>query len=230
MDQFNQNKIKVLVVEDNPDLNDLLRDTLVTRGFQVTTVDTAEKGLDILSTEEFRLIILDWELPGKSGLELCAAARTQGVSSSILFLTARSDIDDRLSGLDTGGDDYLTKPFEMREMLARISALLRRAPTPPRTVLRHGAIELDKERNSVSVNGSPVSFTTQEIAILDLLLSQPSRVFSIDEIIRQAWQTDSEGSNQAVRSAIMRIRTKLNPDDDNPVIVSIKGVGYKFGP
>jgi two-component system, OmpR family, manganese sensing response regulator len=221
---------KVLVVEDNAELNELLRETLTARGFVVTAVDSAEKGLDLLAREEFRLILLDWELPGKSGLDLCAAARAQGVVSSILFLTARSDIDDKVAGLDSGGDDYLTKPFEMREMLARVKALLSRPSILSRTVISIAGVELDKEHHTVKVKGIPVKITSQEFAILDLLMTHPGRVYSPDEILNQAWKTDAEGSNQAVRSAIMRIRAKVNPDDDTDVVVSVKGVGYKFGP
>jgi OmpR-family two-component system manganese-sensing response regulator len=221
---------KVLVVEDNLELNDLLCDTLTSHGYAVTAVFNAEDGLDLLSREDFRLILLDWELPGKSGLDLCAAARAQGMVSSILFLTARSDINDKIAGLDTGGDDYLTKPFEMREMLARVRALLSRPSALSRTTISIAGVQLDKENNTVSVNGKPVKLTPQEYSILNLLMTHPSRVYSADEILEKAWKTDAEGSNQAVRSAIMRLRSKLDSDEDKEVIISVKGVGYKFGP
>lgn len=221
---------KVLVVEDNLELNDLLCDTLTSHGYTVTAVSNAEDGLDLLSREDFRLILLDWELPGKSGLDLCAAARAQGLVSSILFLTARSDINDKVAGLDSGGDDYLTKPFEMREMLARVRALLSRPSTLSRTVISIAGVQLDKENNTVSVNGKPVKLTSQEYSILNLLMTHPSRVYSVDEILDKAWKTDATGSNQAVRSAIMRLRSKIDSAEDSEVIISIKGVGYKFGP
>lgn len=221
---------KVLVVEDNLELNDLLCDTLTSHGYAVTAVSNAEDGLDLLSREDFRLILLDWELPGKSGLDLCAAARAQGLVSSILFLTARSDINDKVAGLDTGGDDYLTKPFEMREMLARVRALLSRPSALSRTVICIAGVQLDKENNTVTVNGKPVKLTPQEYSILNLLMTHPSRVYSADEILEKAWKTDAEGSNQAVRSAIMRLRSKIESDEDTEVIISVKGVGYKFGP
>lgn len=221
---------KVLVVEDNLELNDLLCDTLTSHGYAVTAVSNAEDGLDLLSREDFRLILLDWELPGKSGLDLCAAARAQGLVSSILFLTARSDINDKVAGLDTGGDDYLTKPFEMREMLARVRALLSRPSALSRTMISIAGVQLDKENNTVSVNGKPVKLTPQEYSILNLLMTHPSRVYSADEILEKAWKTDAEGSNQAVRSAIMRLRSKLDSNEDKEVIISVKGVGYKFGP
>lgn len=221
---------KVLVVEDNLELNDLLCDTLTSHGYAVTAVLNAEDGLDLLSREDFRLILLDWELPGKSGLDLCAAARAQGLVSSILFLTARSDINDKVAGLDTGGDDYLTKPFEMREMLARVRALLSRPSALSRTVICIAGVQLDKENNTVTVNGKPVKLTPQEYSILNLLMTHPSRVYSADEILEKAWKTDAEGSNQAVRSAIMRLRSKIESDEDTEVIISVKGVGYKFGP
>lgn len=221
---------KVLVVEDNLELNDLLCDTLTSHGYAVTAVLNAEDGLDLLSREDFRLILLDWELPGKSGLDLCAAARAQGLVSSILFLTARSDINDKVAGLDTGGDDYLTKPFEMREMLARVRALLSRPSALSRTVICIAGVQLDKENNTVTVNGKPVKLTPQEYSILNLLMAHPSRVYSADEILEKAWKTDAEGSNQAVRSAIMRLRSKIESDEDTEVIISVKGVGYKFGP
>ncbi len=221
---------RVLVVEDNPELNELLTETLTSKGFAVTSVFTAESGLEMLLKEEFRLILLDWELPGKSGLDLCAAARAQGVVSSILFLTARSDVGDKVAGLDSGGDDYLTKPFEMREMLARVRALLSRPSALTRTVISIAGIDLNKEDHSVAVNGKKVKITPQEFSILSLLMSQPSRVYSTDEILDKAWKTDAEGTDQAVRSAIMRIRAKIDPEQDSEVIVSVKGVGYKLGP
>lgn len=221
---------KVLVVEDNLELNDLLCDTLTSHGYAVTAVLNAEDGLDLLSREDFRLILLDWELPGKSGLDLCATVRAQGLDSSILFLTGRSDINDKVAGLDTGGDDYLTKPFEMREVLARVRTLLSRPNALSRTVISIAGVQLDKENNTVSVNGKPVKLTPQEYSILNLLMTHPARVYSADEILDKAWKTDAEGSNQAVRSAIMRLRSKIVSDDDTEVIISVKGVGYKFGP
>lgn len=221
---------KVLVVEDNLELNDLLCDTLTSHGYAVTAVLNAEDGLDLLSREDFRLILLDWELPGKSGLDLCATVRAQGLDSSILFLTGRSDINDKVAGLDTGGDDYLTKPFEMREVLARVRTLLSRPNALARTVISIAGVQLDKENNTVSVNGKPVKLTPQEYSILNLLMTHPARVYSADEILDKAWKTDAEGSNQAVRSAIMRLRSKIVSDDDTEVIISVKGVGYKFGP
>jgi OmpR-family two-component system manganese-sensing response regulator len=221
---------KVLVVEDNLELNDLLCDTLTSHGYAVTAVLNAEDGLDLLSREDFRLILLDWELPGKSGLDLCATVHAQGLDSSILFLTGRSDINDKVAGLDTGGDDYLTKPFEMREVLARVRTLLSRPNALSRTVISIAGVQLDKENNTVSVNGKPVKLTPQEYSILNLLMTHPARVYSADEILDKAWKTDAEGSNQAVRSAIMRLRSKIVSDDDTEVIISVKGVGYKFGP
>ncbi len=221
---------KVLVVEDNLELNDLLCDTLTSHGYAVTAVLNAEDGLDLLSREDFRLILLDWELPGKSGLDLCATVRAQGLDSSILFLTGRSDINDKVAGLDTGGDDYLTKPFEMREVLARVRTLLSRPNALSRTVISIAGVQLDKENNTVSVNGKPVKLTPQEYSILNILMTHPARVYSADEILDKAWKTDAEGSNQAVRSAIMRLRSKIVSDDDTEVIISVKGVGYKFGP
>lgn len=221
---------KVLVVEDNLELNALLCDTLTSHGYAVTAVLNAEDGLDLLSREDFRLILLDWELPGKSGLDLCATVRAQGLDSSILFLTGRSDINDKVAGLDTGGDDYLTKPFEMREVLARVRTLLSRPNALARTVISIAGVQLDKENNTVSVNGKPVKLTPQEYSILNLLMTHPARVYSADEILDKAWKTDAEGSNQAVRSAIMRLRSKIVSDDDTEVIISVKGVGYKFGP
>lgn len=223
-----KSKVKILIVEDDPNIRDMLHQFLTGEKFDVTAVECAEDALEATRNRVFNMMVFDWELPGISGIELCTQIRTNGLQVPVLFLTARRDISDRITGLDSGGDDYLTKPFELAELSARINALLRRPQSLKSQKVSVRGLTLDKTNMTVTLENKPVGFTSQEFALLDLLMNNPNRVFSSEELLDRAWSTDAEGSNQAVRSAIMRIRAKIDLDEANPLISTIKGFGYKL--
>ncbi len=206
----------------------MLHQFLTGENFEVSAVECAEDAIETAQQCVFSIMIFDWELPGISGVDLCAQLRNKGIQVPVLFLTARRDITDRITGLDAGGDDYLTKPFELAELAARVHALLRRPQSLKSQKVSVGGLTIDKTNMTVTLDGKSVAFTSQEFALLDLLMNNPNCVFSSEELLDRAWSTDAEGSNQAVRSAIMRIRAKIDLDDTNPLISTIKGFGYKL--
>ncbi len=219
---------KILVVEDDEKIAAVLTDCLAAAGYEVHCRHNAEDAHSSMAQNQYDLLVLDWQLPGASGLELCTNARAAGLNTPVLFLTAKNSIQDKMAGLDGGADDYLTKPFEITEVLARVRALLRRPQVVKYKPLELRKLKLDQKNKIVFLNGEPVKLHPQEFTVLELLMTNPGRVFSGDELLTRAWPTDSDSSSEAVRSVILRIRQKLDTDSDNPLITTIKGFGYKF--
>jgi len=221
---------KVLVVEDDEKIAALISDCLTAAGYLITCENNAEDARLNLAANQYNLLILDWQLPQASGLDLCLQARAQGINTPVLFLTAMDSIQNKMAALDGGADDYLTKPFAMSEVLARVRALLRRPQAVQYRPIGLRDICLDQKLKSVTLHGQAVKLHPQEFTVLALLLTNPGRVFSSDELLARAWPTDSDASNEAVRSVILRIRQKLDLDSDKPLITTIKGFGYRLDP
>lgn len=219
---------KVLVVEDDETIAGVLKECLGQAGYSVEAVNSAEAGRARLAAANYNLLVLDWQLPEASGLDLCMEARAQGINTPVLFLTAMNTIHDKMAGLDGGADDYLTKPFEITEVLARVRALLRRPQTIQYRPIKIRDVELDQKGKTVSLKGEPVKLHPQEFTVLELMMANPGRVFSGEELLSRAWPTDSDATNEAVRTVILRIRQKLDLDEDNPLITTIKGFGYRL--
>ena len=229
---------QVLIVEDEPPIRELLRLHLELVGFNVSEVADGRVALDVIRSCPFDLIVLDVMLPGVDGITLCRAARAEGanVSTPLLMLTARDTESDKVLGLESGADDYLTKPFGMRELMARVSALLRRAtradrpaeaPPPRHLAFRNLAIDVDKRQ--VVAHGHPVDLTRQEFDLLQLLASRPGIVFSRMALLTKIWSGDEYVTERTVDTVVSRLRKKIERDAQDPeLVLTAWGVGYKF--
>lgn len=228
---------RILIVEDEPAVARGLEYGLTSEGFHVLRAETGEKALALARSRDPHLILLDIRLPDMSGFDVCRQLRAEGLRQPILILTARDEELDRVMGLELGADDYVVKPYRLRELIARIRALLRRAygelAAPIKGGrLRFGDIELDLERLQVRRGGNPVELTPTEFRLLRYLVSNPQRPFSRAELIETIWGYDSDiGSERTVDVHIRHLREKLEDDPTNPRwLVTVRGVGYKFEP
>ncbi len=223
---------RLLLVEDEPGLVLTLADRLAAEGYAVETAGDGEQGLAKASAGGFDLIILDVMLPGLSGFELCRRLRQAGIDTPILMLTARTQVVDKVVGLKTGADDYVTKPFDMMELLARIEALLRRVP--PRTArtcetYRFGPVQVDFRRAEVLKDGRPVTLSAREYALLRYLIEHRGAALSREELLAEVWGYEAGTTTRTVDVHIAWLRQKL---EDNPkypqFILTVRGLGYKF--
>ena len=224
---------KVLVVEDDPGILRTVADNLRFEQYLVFTATDGETAYALHQKEQPDLIVLDLMLPRMSGLELCQKLRTQDVQVPVLMLTARGQEADRVRGLDLGGDDYVTKPFSVPELMARVRALLRRARPAagaPDT-LRFGQAEIDFERYAAQVVGRPVEMTRKEFALLRFLASRKNAVVTRDEILNKVWGLEAYPVTRTVDNHIASLRAKLETNPAEPAhIQTVHGVGYKFVP
>jgi DNA-binding response OmpR family regulator len=223
----------IVVAEDERDLNNLLRRHLEDEGHQVIQVFDGPSAVTAVQQGRPDLLILDWMLPQLDGLEVCRRVRRESIVP-ILMLTARSEEIDRVLGLEVGADDYLTKPFGIRELLARVRAILRRvellreAPQPesaPSAVIV-GPLRVDPSERTVTVEGHPVELTPKEFDLLALLVQHPGRAFSRDYLIERVWEYDAAGSDRTVDTHVLRLRKKLGPMGER--IETVWGIGYRF--
>jgi DNA-binding response OmpR family regulator len=229
---------RILLVEDEAPIRELLRLHLSLANFDIDEVADGSAALDRARTEKFDLIVLDVMVPGLDGITLCRAIRNQSVnmSSAVLMLTARASEADKVLGLESGADDYLTKPFSIREMVARVGAILRRneridassGPAAPRHV-RSRDVTLDPERREAIVRDGVVDLTKQEFDLLYLLAARPGIVFSRTALLTKVWTDDTYVTERTVDTVISRLRRKVELDAQNPqLILTAWGVGYKF--
>ena len=220
----------LLVVDDSANVRTLVRDYLTAEGFRVVTANDGRQALFAARAEKPDLILLDIMMPEMTGYEFIRAYRTER-ATPIILLTAKLDESDKVLGLELGADDYVTKPFGMRELVARIHAVLRRAaaaPTPIE-VLRAAGITLDKGNRTVTVNDKSVNLTPSEFELLAVLMSAPGRVFSRAILLDQVQGTSFEGVERTIDVHIRNLRTKIEPDPSKPVYIeTVFGVGYRF--
>ncbi len=220
---------KVLIVEDDHSTADLLKDVLSSEHHTAETSDNGKDALYMLENYFFDLAIVDWELPDISGPDIVKHCRDKGLKLKFLMLTGRRQTSDKVKGLDSGSDDYLTKPFEIVELTARIRALLRRPDSTQSNDIVCGAVALDPVSHQVRVNDKEVKLLPTEYALLEFFLRHQNQVFSIQAILDRVWRSESDSSESAVRTCIVRLRKKLNSDENsNPRIVSVHGFGYKL--
>jgi DNA-binding response OmpR family regulator len=222
---------KVLIVEDDPAILRGLADNLRFEKYDVLTATDGEAGYKLQHTQNPDLIVLDLMLPRMTGLELCRKLRTEGQQVPILMLTARGEEADRVVGLDLGADDYVTKPFSVMELLARIRALLRRTNTSKSLPndLSFGDVEIDFLRYVARRRGKPVEMTRKEFAILRLLGSRTGEVVTRDELLNEVWGVESYPVTRTVDNHIAGLRAKLEADPARPVYIrTVHGVGYQF--
>ena len=224
---------KVLVVEDDPGILRTVADNLRFEQYDVTTATDGETAYALYERDQPDLIVLDLMLPRMSGLELCRKLRADDVQIPVLMLTARSQEADRVRGLDLGGDDYVTKPFSMPELMARVRALLRRTMTAPGApdALKFGQAQVDFERYAAHRRGRPVEMTRKEFALLRFLASRKNTVVTRDEILNKVWGLESYPVTRTVDNHIASLRSKLESNPAHPAhIQTVHGVGYKFVP
>ena len=227
------NDRKILLVEDDRDLARLVAIHLGDLGYQVEHIDNGLKASEQLSAERYDLIILDIMLPGQSGLTICSALRARGLSSPILFLTARAEQLDKIDGLEAGADDYLAKPFCIDELAARVRALLRRNEwneSAHKSKFAFKDLEIDLLRQQVERAGKPIALTGIEFKLLSFLAQNADRAISREELLREVWGYQSSAYDQTVNSHVNRLRSKIENDPASPeVIVTVWGSGYRFG-
>ena len=223
---------KILLVEDEPGLVMTLTDRLRREGYQVESALDGQQGLDRGSSESYDLIILDVMLPRKGGLDVCRDLRQRGISTPILMLTARWEEADRVLGLDLGADDYVSKPFSVRELLARVRALLRRAQPPPQPFpdeLRFDDVVVDFRRYEAQKAGKALEMTRKEFGVLRLLAARTGEVVSRDDLLNQVWGYENYPSTRTVDNHIASLRAKLEPEPSQPRhLLTVHGVGYKL--
>ncbi len=225
---------RILLVEDDPDLAAGVRDNLVAEGYRVRLAGTGDGGLDLALREGFDLVILDIMLPGMDGFAVCRELRARGCEVPVLFLTARSESEDRVRGLEEGGDDYLSKPFDLRELLARVAAILRRARwysgEGGDEPLCFGGNEVDLLRyRAVDRHGETHAMTHKEAQVLKYLAEREGEVVSRDEILDRVWGYGSFPSARTIDNFIVRLRRRFEADPAKPAhIQTVHGAGYRF--
>jgi two-component system alkaline phosphatase synthesis response regulator PhoP len=229
---------RVLVIEDEPGLVMALTQRLSSEGYEIETATDGVRGLAIGLKEPFDVIILDLMLPYKNGFDVCRDLRQQGINTPVIMLTARGQVVDRVVGLKIGADDYLTKPFAMMELLARIEALLRRSTPSPALpgvgrssfdVYQFGAVRVDLRRTMVTRNNKPVSVSAREFKLLRYLIEHSGATVSRDELLNEVWGYNSMTNTRTVDVHISSLRQKIEEDPRHPKsIVTIHGFGYKF--
>jgi DNA-binding response OmpR family regulator len=222
--------MRVLLIEDDRKAARLLSKGLQEEGFVVDVAATGEGGEEQAALNEYDLVILDWLLPGRDGLTVCRALRASGNATPIIMLTARDSVADRVSGLGTGADDYLTKPFAFDELLARIRALLRRSRSAQPAVLRVVDLTLDPVTRRVARGSLAISLTPKEYAILEALMRSVGQVVTRTRLAERVWDEASEVLDNLVDVHVSHLRKKIDRETSVPLIHTIRGVGYRLGP
>ncbi len=226
---------KVLIVEDDPNISELLSIHLKDMNCEVSFEDNGQKGLDKALEEKFDLIVLDINLPGKDGLDVCRELRAAKIKTAILMLTARSEEIDKILGLETGADDYLTKPFSVREFMARVKAIFRRIEMLQSTdeqdedAIDIDNIHIDIQKRKVVKSDQRIELTPKEFDLLYLLAKHPGRSYSRERLLSLIWGYEFNGYEHTVNSHINRLRAKIEDDLNKPkFILTTWGVGYRF--
>jgi DNA-binding response OmpR family regulator len=224
----NESMAKILVVEDNKDIADLVSQALGFENHAVEAVVDGQEGLERLQVYDYDMAILDWDLPGKSGVSVCKEYRTGGGAIPILMLTGKGKVSEKEEGLDAGADDYLTKPFNMRELTARVRSLLRRSGgRATANVLSVGDVSLDPQKYQVTRAGAAIKLVPKEFALLEFLMRNPNRVYSAEALFSHVWKADDEASPDIVRTHIKNLRKKLGGGAADSIIETVHGVGYR---
>jgi DNA-binding response OmpR family regulator len=225
---------KLLLVDDDVRLATIVDDSLSAEGHEVERHSRGLEAWTRMLTAEFDIIILDWNLPDASGPDLCKRFRAEGKYTPVLLLTGRDKVSDKVEGLDAGADDFLTKPFSMQELSARVRALLRRFQTYPvdnkTAPIKAGDLVLDRKSRSTIRNGSKVPLLPKEFALLEFFMLHPEQVFSANDILDKVWSQEAESSPDVVRVHITRLRSKLGGSIEDSPIKTLHRVGYIFSP
>jgi DNA-binding response OmpR family regulator len=217
---------QILIVEDEVKLAKFVQLELTYEGYQVTVVNDGLEGLTLARETEFDLILLDWMLPGISGLEICRRLRTTGNKIPIILLTAKDDIMDRVAGLDAGADDYVVKPFSVEELLARVRARLRQNKEDNQDILQFEDLTLNKKSRQVYRQKRLIELTAKEFDLLEYLITNKGQVLTKEKILEQVWGYDFMGDSNIVEVYIRYLRLKLEAKNEKRLIQTVRGVGY----
>lgn len=222
--------MRILVVEDEPRVAASIKKGLEQERFSVDAVHDGESGLSYGESDDYDLIILDRMLPGgMDGLEICAKWRSAGIKTPVLILTARDQVPDKVSGLNLGADDYMTKPFAFDELVARVRALLRRPKNNQSPKLKVENVELDPSKATITRDGRDISLTSREFSVLEYLMNNAGTVISKDKLLQHLWNDDADILPNTIEVYISYIRGKLDQPGDEPFIKTIRGFGYRVG-
>jgi DNA-binding response OmpR family regulator len=221
-------KMRILVVEDDIKLSAFLKKGLEEEQFAVDVCRNGSDALYFVQVNDYDVIILDLMLPGKDGLKICKEIREELISTPIIMLTAKDTVEDKISGLSEGADDYLTKPFSFAELLARIKALLRRNQDYKVKILKVKDLELDPWKRKVTKKGKEISLTGKEYALLEYLMRNKGRIVSQSMIIEHVWDMNYDGLSNVVNVYINHLRKKTEKDDGEKIIHTIRGYGYRI--
>ncbi len=224
-------KIRILIIEDEPAMVAGLRDNFEYEGYEVISAGDGEAGLDRVMADDPNLVVLDVMMPRMSGLEVCKRIKAKRPSVPIIMLTARGQEIDKVVGLELGADDYVTKPFSIRELMARVKAVLRRVSPQARVpeVYRFGDVEVNLRGNEVQRAGQPVTLSAKEFALLAYFISHPAETLSRDRLLEAVWGYENYPSTRTVDTHIVHLRQKLEPNPEAPrYILTVHGTGYKF--
>jgi two-component system, OmpR family, manganese sensing response regulator len=235
--------MSILLVDDEVELSTPLSHALKREGYQVEVAYDGKSALQAIHHQQslgepFDLLILDWMLPQQSGIEVCQQLRSQGDTTPVLFLTAKDTLDERVQGLDVGADDYLVKPFELRELLARVRALLRRGELLNQSLNEQSSesahlcaegLELDQESQLVYRNGRMITLSEKESQLLAYFMSHPQQLLTHEDIYQKVWTQEERPSSNALAAHIRLLRRKIEESQDTLLIHTIYGKGYRFG-
>lgn len=227
----------ILLVDDEAELTNALQAVLQREGYQVTIAYDGDRGRSLSQQGAYDLLILDWMLPQISGLKICQEMRSQGNQTPVLFLTAKDTLDDRVVGLDAGADDYLVKPFELRELLARVRALLRRSTGlsielstgQSRDIIQGEDLELDRTNQLAYRQGRLIELSEKETQLLEYLMRHPGQLLNHEQIYQYLWSDTQKPSSNVLAALVRLLRRKIEAIGETPLIHTVYGRGYRFG-
>jgi DNA-binding response OmpR family regulator len=219
---------KLLIIEDDAELRVMCVSWLSAEHYTIDEAENGADGLERLRMGAYDVVVLDWEMPEMDGLQVLNAFRREGGATPVLFLTGRNSEAEIETGLDAGADDYLTKPFGMKELSARIRALLRRSTVNPSSTLRIGDLVLDPAQHRVTSNNQEVQLTPKEFAVLEFFMRHPNAVFSAEALIQRIWPDETSTTADTFRSYVTRLRQKLGGDEAQAVIENVPRIGYRL--
>jgi DNA-binding response OmpR family regulator len=225
--------IKILIVDDEPAMRMGLKDNLEFEGYEVDYAEDGQEGLDKILANKYNLILLDVMMPKMSGLDVCRNIRKKGINTPVILLTAKGEEIDKILGLELGADDYVTKPFSLRELLARIKAILRRGDDSTETnsseMIKIGRLDINFPSYNAFEEGTPVQLSHKEFEILHLLWNRKNTTVSRDDLLNEIWGYDETPTTRTVDNFMLRLRQKIEKDSNHPhVILTVHGIGYKL--
>jgi DNA-binding response OmpR family regulator len=220
--------MRVFIVEDAPEIAELLAISVQEAGYEAVIEEDGLKALETASQEPFKLILLDVVLPGMNGLDICRNLRAQGIDTPILILTSRDTLEDKVEGLDAGADDYIIKPFEIPELLARVRALLRRGTALPQ-ILHVGDLSLDLISRKAFRDGKSISLSTTEFSLLEFLMRHAGNTLTRAQLLDHVWQYDFGGNDNVLDCYISYLRHKIDKNQSLKLIHTVRGIGFRLG-